>query len=237
MGFAIRIALYVVAGALLLGAFWFFFQSLSARSSATKQAYGVARQAERLKMMQATFWGVALVIFALVFGAVAVLTAPSDEPEPTAESTSEPTPAVAEPAQTVDASISPTVDLTAVAPTPTDAPPSPTFTPLPPSITTPEAAEPTATTAEPTVAVTITVEATPTTTGLPFLYVNSPVVGLYLRVAPNGEIVELLEHRAAVTLVGESQIVEGVEWVRVTAVSGSQGWVASGFLVTTQPSE
>lgn len=225
MGFAIRIALYVVAGALLLGAFWFFFQSLSARSSATKQAYGVARQAERLKMMQATFWGVGLVIFALVFGAVAVLTAPSNE-ESTAEPTLEPTPV-----PTADTSMTPTVDLTAV-PTPTDAPPSPTPTPLPPAVSTVESAEPTIT-AESTAT---TVEATPTT-NLPFLYVNSPVVGLYLRVAPNGEILELLEHRAAVTLVGESQTVEGIEWVRVTAVSGNQGWVARGFLVTTQPSE
>ncbi|MCB0035505.1 MAG: SH3 domain-containing protein [Anaerolineales bacterium] len=61
--------------------------------------------------------------------------------------------------------------------------------------------------------------------------VNSPVVGLYLRVAPSGEILERLEDQAIVTLLGETQNVDSIEWVKVASLNGNEGWVAADYLL------
>ena len=237
MGVVIRIALYAVAGLLLLGAISFFMRSLSARALAGKQAYGVARQAKRLEMMQASFWGVGLLIFALAFAAVASLGQAGSGGE---GGTAEPTADVMALLETVAAmeaieaeTAQPTAE-TEEQPSPTA---TPSLTPVPTSAVAPPAIDPTAEaspeTAEPPTeetAVAITpIPPTPDPTAA-VAYVDSPVVGLYLRVIPGGEIVERLDDRTVVQLLEERQTVSGLEWVRVVAPSGNTGWVAADFL-------
>ena len=218
----LQIGLFVVAGLCALGALLFLGRSLVARIGMKKRAYGVERQDARQEMLVYAFTSAGLLLLMLVFcglGTVAWValgddssTAVVEPPLPTAvstrtEGTEENPTAVSSP--TVEGTEETPVAETPAAPTPDTSEPiePPTPTPLP----------------------TATLEPTPAQTTA---VVNSPVVGLYLRTGPGGDIVERLEDQSVVILLGNEQTQEEIIWVEVQAqASGNVGWVALDYLI------
>ncbi len=221
----IRIVFYILASFAILFAFIFFLRAIVARAKANKQVYGVARQNERQHMMLYGYYSVGCLIIGLIFFGVGSLTFLDGADEATVEEATplplEATTEVVEPLETS---------------TPTTEPEAPTATATTAvdiATTEPEAPEapPTVDTGSPTPAAaeTVVVEQP---SNQQTAVVNSPVVGLYLRVVPSGEILERLEDQAIVTLLGETQNVDNIEWVKVASINGNEGWVAADYLLT-----
>lgn len=230
----VKVTFYVGAAVCVLASLMFFGRALAARRSYQKGLFGVLRQAERQNMLVRAFSGVGLLVLAFVliglgwlvgwWGSTAAVAETAD-PTPTPLATVVETP----PFVVVTATFTPepAVSVTpAVSATATLAPPPPLLPTGDGSVVA------TAT----VVATTTTITATqPTvapspTAGLPVAVVNSPVVGLYLRTGPGGEIIERLEDQVAVGLLGEEQMVDGLRWVKVKSPTGSEGWVAADYL-------
>ena len=212
----IRITLFLLAAASVVGAVLYLRRSWGARTIAIREAYNVARLNARRIMLNNVYKATGLGILAVIF-LVAGLIYPAENRE---ESVA---PAAVDPPHTEPAG-SPTPATEAVLESNT----SPSPTPLPTATVMPSPALPETPSAPPTVTPEPTVE-------LERAFVNSPVVGLYLRTAPNGEIVERLDDQTELVLLGDEQTVEGLLWVRVETPSGNEGWVASDFLRTEQP--
>jgi hypothetical protein len=116
---------------------------------------------------------------------------------------------------------------------PTD---TPTITPT--STRTPTPVPPTATltptlTLTPTRTPTITPSLTPT----PLIaVVEAPTGGgVLLRSEPGGAVVSTLANLNLVTILPESQELDGALWVRVRTETGTEGWVLLSLLVTATP--
>lgn len=216
----LQIGLFVVAGLCALGALLFLGRSLAARIGVKKRAYGVERQDARQEMLVYAFTSAGLLLLMLVFcglGTVAWValgddssTAVVEPPLPTASpENTEDNPTPASSPTTEAGETTPVVETPAATPTPDTSEPiePPTPTPLP----------------------TATLEPTPARATA---VVNSPVVGLYLRTGPGGDIVERLEDQSVVILLGNEQTEEEIVWVEVEAqVSGNVGWVALDYLI------
>ena len=85
---------------------------------------------------------------------------------------------------------------------------------------------------------TPTTAPTPTVTPSPtpwIVFVNSPVVGLYLRNGPGGEIILLLDDQTPLTVIGEIEILDEIEWMNVSGGEGEIGWVAADYVTDTPP--
>ncbi|MFW6042267.1 MAG: SH3 domain-containing protein [Chloroflexota bacterium] len=224
----LNIAILLLGALFVIAAIVAVLSGLQARGSLPSAAYGVGKQETRRSMQVAFFRAAVFGILALIlFGVYGLSLAPEDmlstEPEPgatlaleatattpAAESTATPT-ATETAAQDVieEGDDQPPVETTDAA---TSAPQVEAATETP------------------------TVEATPTITPtpVPIAVVNSEV-GLYLRPEPgsDGEL-ELLADGTQLTLLGEQQTVEEVEWERVRAPSGNEGWVAVDFITYQQ---
>lgn len=230
----VKVTFYVGAAVCVLASVMFFGRALAARRSYQKGLFGVLRQAERQNMLVRAFSGVGLLVLAFVFvglgwlvgwwGSTAAMAETAD-PTPTPLTTVVETPAVV--VVTATFTPEPAVSATpAVIATATLAPPPPLLPTGDGSVVATVTATATTTiitTTQPTVAPS-------PTAGLPVAVVNSPVVGLYLRTGPGGEIIERLEDQVAVGLLGEEQTVEGLLWVKVKSPTGSEGWVAADYL-------
>lgn len=68
-----------------------------------------------------------------------------------------------------------------------------------------------------------------------YIYVDSPIVGLYIRDLPDGDIIDVLEDRSRLSLGGESTIVNGINWILVFTDDEREGWVAEQFTTTILP--
>ncbi|MFK7800310.1 MAG: hypothetical protein AB8G95_01640 [Anaerolineae bacterium] len=78
----------------------------------------------------------------------------------------------------------------------------------------------------------------PTETPAPirdYIYVDSPIVGVYIRDLPDGDIIDVLEDRSRLSLGGESTIVDGINWILVLTDDEREGWVAEQFTTTASP--
>lgn len=220
MAFVAQIFLYILIGACFIAGLIFLGRALVARISISDDSFNVARLQARRTMMQSALGAISFLILGLIFFAVALLFpfSSADEGE--------------------DAVVAETVDATAVdeLESATDGEPESNGA---------EALAPTAeATAVPTSTATpaITIEAPPTPTTPPTAtieptpvpiqaIVNSPVVGLYVREVPAGEILERVEDQTAVTVLGEEQILDNLVWVLVESPNGFVGWVARDFLL------
>lgn len=90
----------------------------------------------------------------------------------------------------------------------------------------------------PTPSLTPTLAPTPTATPSPtprVVFVNSPVVGLYLRNGPGGEILLLLDDQTPLTVIGEIEVIDEIEWMNVSGGEGEIGWVAADYVSDTPP--
>ncbi len=237
MAFVAQIFLYVLITACFVAVFVFLTRAIIARLAISKDAFNVARLAARRKMMQSALGAIAFLILGLIFFVIVLLfpfgdvggdeTVVADEPEGTAVVVSESDTAntdvsidevpvndeagaTAEPTLVEAVATATTVTIATVTPVPTIVPPTPT-------------AEPTAT-------------VLPTVEPLQAL-VNSPVVGLYVREVPGGEILERLEDQTTVTVLGEEQTIDNLVWVLVESPNGFVGWVAQEFLVLESGTE
>lgn len=119
--------------------------------------------------------------------------------------------AVANPPPTPTVTPSPTLRPTATSPIPTIAPsPTPTFAPT---------TEPTSTQAPRTATVT-----------------GAGTLGLRLRDAPNGNLIDYLPDGTVVTLLPDAPVKtnDGIEWRKVIDPKGREGWVATQY-ITVNP--
>ena len=223
MALVAQIGLYILVGACFVAVLVFLGRAIVARLSISNDAFNVARLQARRKMMQSALGAIAFLVLGLILFVVVLLfpfasvgeegelvvdgetivatEVVPDEITPALESIENGAEAMAEPTE-------------AVVVVPTDVP---TATPVPTVIPVTPTAEPTAT-VEPTA---IPVQA----------LVNSPVVGLYVREAPAGEILERLEDQTTVTVLGDEQVIDGLVWVLVESPAGFVGWVARDFLL------
>ncbi len=206
----IRIILLLIGTLALAGAVLFMTRGFEARSSVGREAYNVARMNARRVMMRNSYVALALLVISGIFFAAGFLYTGGDE----AAAEAVPTPTQSIPTIPGDQ-------------TPEPSPTAPVVEALP-SPTEPATPEQPETPSTPTPPPTVTSEPTPERVRA---IVNSPVVGLYLRTAPNGEIIERLEDQAELFLLGEEQLVGGLRWVRVGDLSGREGWVAAEFLL------
>ena len=219
----IRIVFYILASFAILFAFIFFLRAIVARTKANKQVYGVARQNERQHMMLYGYYGVGCLLMGLIFLGLGSLTFLDGSDEVTVEETPLPieaTTEVVEPLETSTPTVESEVLVTPSATSTTAVDLATTEPEAPPTV---ETGSPTPTAVEPVVVEQPSNQQT--------AVVNSPVVGLYLRVAPSGEILERLEDQAIVTLLGETQNVDSIEWVKVASLNGNEGWVAADYLL------
>ncbi|NET74001.1 MAG: SH3 domain-containing protein [Sphaerospermopsis sp. SIO1G2] len=225
LAFVAQIFLYILIGACFLAGLVFLGRAAVARFSISDDSFNVARLQARRAMMQNALGAIAFLILGLIFFSVALLfpfSSVDEDGEVAAVETVEATAVGEENGTAVETaesgeggvSAEPTAEPTATAtstPTPAitiEAPPTPTTAP------------------------TATVEPTP----VPVLAtVNSPVVGLYVREVPAGEILERLEDQTAVTVLGEEQTIDTLVWVLVESPNGFVGWVARDFLLFDGP--
>lgn len=228
-----RIVFYVLAGLSVFVAVVFILRAIIARAKSNKQFYGVARQNERQHMMLYGYYSIGCIIMGLVFFGIGSLTYLRESSQVSAEDGTVPVVTTPEASRDV-------IEMVETA-TPTNEPEE-TVTPTAPAtidlvLSTSEPVSPDSTStvtvsdSEPTAIATAEVITEP----LPTAVVNSPVVGLYLRTVPSGEIIERLEDQAVVTLLDEVQVVDNIEWVKVAAASGNEGWVASEYLLPQSP--
>ena len=213
----LKVILFILAGASLLVAFRMLLIGMRSRNAANRQFFNVGRLEARRKVFSSMLSTIGLVVLALLF-AIGALFVPDDfmalaEEEVTEEAVAS---EEVESAESVEAS-----DVE------TDAEPAVT-----------EGSDAT----EPEVAPTATLTPIPTETPIPtpareFVYVDSPIVGLYIRDLPEGDIMDVLDHQARLTVAGESTIVNGINWILVMTDEEREGWVAEQFTTKIPPAD
>ncbi len=67
------------------------------------------------------------------------------------------------------------------------------------------------------------------------LYVNSPIVGLYIRDLPEGDIIDVLDDQTELGLLAEGDEINGIRWIQVQTNDGREGWVAEQFTTDVPP--
>lgn len=220
----LRFAFLGLAVLFLIGSIIFLLRALRLRTSSRSETYNVLRLNQRRSMVNQAFGSVGFLVLALVFFAVGGIMSARGE---TAE---EPPQQVVIPSLTPSKGISSTESVPEVSEETTPEPPSTAVVEPTEEQAAISNSEPPTPTIEPTSTVA------PTATLTPAL-VNSPIVGLYLRLTPGGEIIERLDDQVEVRLLGDDRNVDGLAWVLVSAPSGNQGWVALDFLLIGQTAE
>lgn len=202
-----NIVLPVLAGICMIAVLFFLTRALSARSRATRQAYGVG-QVEARQKAQANLLGALIsLFFALVFLALTFVGPRVAAGFPSATPTPEPT--------AVPPTSAPTATAT-ITPVPTDLPPTPT-SPVPTATVAPLPTE--------------------TATPAPLTATVSSGVGVYLRSEPStsGAELQYLEDGIIVFVLDEQQTADEFLWQQVQTDAGQIGWVAADFLTVNQP--
>ena len=220
MALVVQIGLYILVGACFVAVLVFLGRAIVARVSISSESFNVARLQARRKMMQSALGAIAFLILGLILFVVVLLfpfgSVGSDdgemveEPAATQAVVEEPTPEGDSTEGGEDATPEPTETIELSTPIPT------------------ETAIPSVVPVTPTAPPTATVEPTPEPVQA---IVNSPVVGLYVRETPGGEILERLEDQTAVSVLGDEQTVDEIVWVLVESPNGFVGWVAREFLL------
>jgi hypothetical protein len=204
----LNIVLLLLAGLAALGALYFLFKGLGARSSITRQAYSVgqveARRSSLLNWIRAGFLLLVALIFVGLFFLRPLLTDRPAAPEPT-----------------------PTLPAAA-----------PTTSPITPGATSPATAAPALTPDPTVLPASPTAESTaaPTATTAPQTATVSSGVGVWLRGAPStsGEQLEWLLDGTVVTLLPGQETADDLLWQQVRTSAGVEGWVARDFLAVSE---
>jgi hypothetical protein len=203
----------VLAGIVLLAAFYFIARGFVQRAQRTRQPYGVGQQEIRRAMQVDFIRGFAAAIVGLLLllasglGSLtqSAVSSPAEAPTQVIENG---------PGSEPDgmATSTPTVVVTATS--------TPTITP-------------TATPAEPTVTPTMTATPTATPQPEPETAVVQSGVGIWLRSAPSSdsEQLEWLLDGTVLTLLPGFEVGAEFEWQEVRAPSGQEGWVAAEFII------
>ncbi|MEM8858164.1 MAG: SH3 domain-containing protein [Chloroflexota bacterium] len=215
-----RITLFVLAALALLFAFRSLMTGLRSRTAVKKQYFNVGRlEAQRnvFKQLLATV-GFVILALALLVGALFVPDDLFDEPEVVAEETSESAPVEEaggeQPIAETEQAAAPTdtvIEEGEIAPAQAEtSSPDPTATPVPTEtpIPTPE---------------------------INYVFVNSPIVGLYIRDLPEGDIIDVLDDQTRLGVLGDSEIVNDINWILVVTDDGREGWVAEQFVTDIPP--
>ena len=212
----IRIVLFIIAALFLILALRALMVGLNSRRMERKEFYNVGRLEARRKLFRNVFATIMLILVALIV-ATAGIFIPERWFEPAAIATN----SLADPAVSNEQSAvaEPVQESTG-------------NTPAPPSSDSTEGAASSETPLPPTETSVPTDTPSPTPQ---IVFVNSPVVGLYLRTAPGGEIVLLLEDQTPLTVIGEVQTLDDTEWVNVSGFDGEIGWVAAGYVTDSPP--
>lgn len=98
-----------------------------------------------------------------------------------------------------------------------------------------ELAESTETAAPPPTATPIPTATPVPTPEINYVYVDSPIVGLYIRDLPEGDIIDVLDDQTRLGLLDESEIVNEINWILVVTDDGREGWVAEQFVTDAEP--
>ena len=207
MAVLFNIVLPILAGISIIAVFFFLVRAISARSKASRQAYGVG-QVEARQKAQANFLGALIsLFFALIFLALIFVGPRIAASFPEATPTPQPTavPPTAAPAETAT-----------IAPVPT---------------------EPQATATSPVPTATATTVPTATPTPAPLTATVSSGVGIYLRDEPGTESAELqyLEDGTILFVLGGEQAADDLQWQQVQTDTRLVGWVAADFITINQP--
>jgi hypothetical protein len=114
-------------------------------------------------------------------------------------------------------------------------PPTPTATPSPTPIPTATSPIPTIAPA-PTDTLVPTLEPSPTGTPQTATVTGAGTIGLRLRDAPNGNLIDYLPDGTVLTLLSDPRVTtdDGIEWQKVIDPQGRQGWVAVLY-ITVNP--
>lgn len=211
----LKVVLFILAGASLLVAFRMLLIGMRSRSAASRQFFNVGRLEARRRVFSSMLSTIGLVVLALLF-AMGALFVPDDFMAPAEEEAIE---EVVEREGVESAEITESGDgETGVEPDatadiePTESKTAPTVTPTP-----------------------IPTEAEIPTPTREFVYVDSPIVGLYIRDLPDGDIMDVLDHQARLSVAGESTIVNGINWILVITDEEREGWVAEQFTTKIPP--
>ncbi|MEM9777705.1 MAG: SH3 domain-containing protein [Chloroflexota bacterium] len=219
-----RIVLFILAAVALLFAFRALMVGMRSRTAAKKQYFNVGRLEAQRNVFKYLLATVGFVLLAMVL-LVAALAVPNDlfdreevaevEPaalEPTAETENE----NVEQAEALEttADIAPAMNGDGSSEAPAEsaetAAPPPTATPIP--------------------------TATPVPTPeVSYVYVDSPIVGLYIRDLPEGDIIDVLDDQTRLGLLNESELINEINWILVRTDDGREGWVAEQFVTDIEP--
>ncbi|MFT5193658.1 MAG: hypothetical protein ACI9EW_000090 [Cellvibrionaceae bacterium] len=200
----LKIILFILAGMSLLAAFRALLTGVRSRSAASSQFFNVGRLKAQRNVFRSMLATISLVLLALLFLFGAIIV-----PEKFANSWFSTDEALIDEALQADETFDTEGSEIVI------------------QVVT-EISEPA--TLMPTVKPTETMVPIPTRD---FIYVNSPIVGLYIRDLPDGDIIDVLDDRSRLSLSGESTIVDGINWILILTDEDREGWVAEQFTTVT----
>ena len=219
----IRVVLFVLAGFALLFAFRSLIIGMRSRTAANKQYFNVGRLEARRKVFSSMLSTVGLVLLALVlaigaalipedlFGGELILQESEEPNEPVV---------VEQPAEETEiAEQEPVIESGAME---------------------------TGSEGEGEAVIEATIEETPIPTAIPTetptptpelkkIYVNSPIVGLYIRDLPEGDIIDVLDDQTPLSVLESSEEINGFTWIEVMTDDGRIGWVVEQFTTEVPP--
>ena len=219
----IRIILFILAGLALILALRSLMAGVRSRSAASKQYFNVGRLEAQRQVFANMLSTVGLVILALVFAIVATLIPDDLFGSASLEDNGQPTSDTAQVVglETVDGSDAPSESV------------AESESGSMGTVADGETGSPVAeTTAPPTLIPTETPEPTPE---LKIVYVNSPIVGLYIRDLPDGDIIDVLDDQTELRVLEESETISETVWIKVVVADGREGWVAESFTTEVTP--
>ncbi len=228
IGAILRIIIFALAGLTLLFALRSLLAGMRSRTNVNKQYFNVGKLEAQRQVFASMLSTVGLVVVAIILALVAAAV-PDDLFGSVGETLEvETSPSVIEVDEVAQA---PEVEAPVEASGETES-----GAMVAPEVENSEGAEP-----EPAEAETV-VEPTaiPTETAVPTpelktLYVNSPIVGLYIRDLPEGDIIDVLDDQTELGLLAEGDEINGIRWIQVQTNDGREGWVAEQFTTEVPP--
>lgn len=217
----IRIIFFILAGIALIFALRSLMAGVRSRSSASKQYFNVGRLEAQRQVFAKMISTVGLVILAIVLALIAALVPDDLLGSVGEESTEQPV------AEVVDA-VEPETAVAVVENGGAEESGS---------MSTGAEGEAGVTIIEPTLAAptAIPTETPEPTPDLKTVYVNSPIVGLYIRDLPEGDIIDVLDDQTQLGILEEGEEIEGILWIKVVTLDGREGWVAEQFTTNVLP--
>lgn len=220
----IRLVLLIFAGILLLLAFRSLFRGLRSRSDVNRQYFNVGRLEARRQVFANMLSTVGLVLLALVF-AIGAAVIPDDlfKADPTAEFTEESE-------STVEGAVA-EIDVDEVA----ESSPEEETEAIPIEAEGGAMGDDSGVAEEDVEPTPVPTETPIPTPELETVYVDSPIVGLYIRDLPEGDIIDVLDDQSPLSLLDEREDVNGTLWIKVITADGREGWVAEQFTTEIPP--